>query len=164
MIETRRDIPVDKTDIVTRGIFTHLPKAHAPTLEGAVVFASKKMPGKPLAFYLQLPYLLEYFGSSEHCYLRNRNNFQYFVDHVLDIHIFRFGLVSETDAMTQYILGDRPDVFGDHIAAFAQKCIGLGGQGEIDTGPRTSTIGDQRLELRQFVFFGGTCGKNDVQD
>src|ERR1700761_9307492 len=66
MIKTRRDIPVDKTDIIARGIFTHLPKAHTTALEGAVIFTCEKMPGEPFAFYLELPHLLEYFGSSKH--------------------------------------------------------------------------------------------------
>ena len=50
MSKPGRYVPVDKAHVIPRVIFADFPEAHPTTLEGAVIFTGKNMPGKPLAF------------------------------------------------------------------------------------------------------------------
>src|SRR5580704_1104084 len=93
-----------------------------------------------------------------------RNGFQNFVDHLFHVDILRFCFIGKSDAVAQNIFGNGSDVLGYDIAALAKKGVGLGGKGEVNTGPGAATIGNERLQLFQLVFFGSTGGKNDIQD
>ena len=66
MVESGGHIPINKADIISGRIFSYLPKAHPPAFEGAVIFSGEKVTGEPFAFNIELSYLLQYFGCSEH--------------------------------------------------------------------------------------------------
>src|SRR6185437_10525155 len=69
MVESCRDIPIDKPDVIPRRILPHLTEAHAAPLEGAMIFSREQVPGKLFAFYLELPHLFQYFGCRQHNFL-----------------------------------------------------------------------------------------------
>src|SRR5258708_933547 len=92
------------------------------------------------------------------------NNFQHFVNDVLDVYAFGFGFVGEADTVAQHILRNRAYILGDDITAFVQEGIRLCGEGQVDAGAGAAAIGDERLQFLQFIFFGRTGGEDDVED
>jgi hypothetical protein len=64
MIHPSRDIPVDRTDFVTRLVLTDLVKIHALALENAVVLPGQSLADQPVGPDLNLPNLLKNFAGN----------------------------------------------------------------------------------------------------
>ena len=54
MVEARRNVPINKTDVIAMLIFAHFFKQHTPALKGTVIFSREEMPREPLTLDLEL--------------------------------------------------------------------------------------------------------------
>src|SRR3712207_1176013 len=64
--EPRRNVPVNKPNVVACIIFPYFPERHPLSLKGTVVFAREQVAGELLAFDLQLADFFQYFGGGQH--------------------------------------------------------------------------------------------------
>ena len=80
------------------------------------------------------------------------NRIQYLIDDIFRGDIFCFGFIGKADAVAHDVMGNGPDIFGDHISPALDEGKCFCGKGQVDAGTGGGAILDQRLKFLQLVF------------